>query len=198
MELFYWDIETVGNYIDYQTMQDNDEKCSNLFKSKFDRYDWINKYESIDDAYINQSPIISTYGKIVCISFGYLDNNGNKKISSYYGDNEKEIVNSFNNLLKKIEKKNFKLCGYRILHFDLPWLLHKLHKYDIKPADIIYMYDKKPWDMRIVDMADDWKFKFAYPSTFDEMCYELGVDSPKDNMNGSEVHHVYCLVVLKR
>ena len=53
------------------------------------------------------------------------------------------------------------------------------------------MYDKKPWDMRITDMADDWKGKFAWAFSFDEMCYELGVKSPKDNMKGSDVHKAY-------
>lgn len=24
------------------------------------------------------------------------------------------------------------------------------------------MYDKKPWDMRITDMSEDWKQKFAF------------------------------------
>lgn len=37
-------------------------------------------------------------------------------------------------------------------------------------------------------MSDDWKSKFAWAFSFDEMCYELGVISPKDLMNGSEVH----------
>jgi hypothetical protein len=38
----------------------------------------------------------------------------------------------------------------------------KLHKYGIEPANIIYLYDKKPWDCKIVDMSDDWKSKFAW------------------------------------
>jgi predicted PolB exonuclease-like 3'-5' exonuclease len=42
--------------------------------------------------------------------------------------------------------------------------------------------------MRITDMSDDWKQKFAWAFSFDEMCYELGVNSPKQEMNGSEVH----------
>ena len=56
---------------------------------------------------------------------------------------------------------------------------------------MIYMYDKKPWDARIVDIADDWKQKFAWGFSFDEVCYELSIPSPKDNMDGSEVHKYY-------
>lgn len=191
MELFHFDIETVGQYKNYDDFLESDERGARLFMSKYQKMGWEDKYDNINEAYKENAGIISTYGKIVCISFGYIDQNGDKHIRSFYGDDEKDIVNSFNNLLMKIEKKSFNLSGFRINHFDIPWLLHKLHKYGVKPADIIYMYDKKPWDMRIVDMSDDWKGKFAWSYSFDEMCYELGVESPKNNLNGSEVHHTY-------
>lgn len=151
---------------------------------------WDQKW-SIDDAYIQNAGIITTYGKICCISFGYVDNNGNNQIKSFWSEDEKEIVNDFNELLKKIELKNFNLSGFRVFHYDIPFILHKLHKWGIKPANMIYMYDKKPWDLRVVDIADDWKGKFAWAYSFDEVCYELGIESPKDNMDGSDVHRYY-------
>lgn len=191
MELFHFDIETCGNYIDYFAFLESDERGAKLFASKFEKMEWSKKYENINDAYKQNAGVISTYGKICCISFGYVDGNGEKQIRSFYGEDEKDIVDSFNNLLKKIETKNFTLSGFRINYFDIPWILHKLHKYGIVPANIIYLYDKKPWDCRIVDMADDWKQKFAWSSTFDELCYELGVVSPKDKMDGSKVHEYY-------
>jgi predicted PolB exonuclease-like 3'-5' exonuclease len=191
MELFHFDIETAGQYKDYDTFLDSDERGSRLFMGKYEKMNWSEKYADVNEAYLENAGIISTYGRIVCISFGFTDNNGEKKISSFYGDDEQDIVNSFNNLLKKIETKNFNLSGFRINHFDIPWILHKLHKYGIEPANIIYLYDKKPWDMRITDMSDDWKGKFAWAFSFDEMCYELGVQSPKDVINGSDVHKYY-------
>ena len=191
MELFFFDIETAGQYKDYDTFLDTDERGARLFAGKFEKMNWSDKYKDINEAYLENAGIISTYGRIVCISFGFIDNEGVSKISSYYGDNEEDIVNSFNNLLKKIETKNFNLSGFRINHFDIPWVLHKLHKYGIEPANMIYLYDKKPWDLRVVDMSDDWKTKFAWAFSFDEMCYELGVQSPKDIINGSDVHKYY-------
>jgi predicted PolB exonuclease-like 3'-5' exonuclease len=187
MELFHWDIETAAEYKDFKTFKNNDERGAKLFESKYNKMGWDVKYNSIETAYLEQAGIVSTYGRIVCISFGYLDN-GIERVSSFYGNDEKEIVEKFNNLLKKIETKNFNLSGFRILAFDIPYLLHKLNKYGIQPADIIVTHNKKPWEMRITDMSDDWKGKFAWAFSFDEMCYELGVESPKDNMNGSDVH----------
>lgn len=190
-ELFYFDIECTGQYKDYESFLLNDERGAELFNKKFKKMDWEDKYSSINDAYIEQSGIISTYGKIVCISYGYTNANGDAVITSAYGDDEKEVVYKFNEVLKKVETKNFDLCGYRILYFDIPWILHKLHKYGIEPANILYLYSTKPWEIRVVDIADDWKLRFAYTSTFDEVCYELGVESPKDAMDGSDVHKYY-------
>lgn len=190
MELFHFDIECAGGYKDYKSFKNNDERGSSLFESKYFKYEWDVKYSNVDEAYLANAGIISTYGRICCISFGFLDN-GNKRISSYYGEDEKLIVTQFNDLLKKIEKKNFTLSGFRINAFDIPWILHKLHKYGIDPANIIYLYDKKPWECRIIDISESWKQKFAWSPTFDEVCYELGVKSPKDAMNGSEVHKYY-------
>lgn len=190
MDLFFFDIETCGAYKDYETFKLNDERGALLFEYKFSKMKKTWEVDNIDDAYLQRAGVITTYGKIVCISFGF-DDNGTKRVSSYYGDNEEEIVTKFNDLLRKIEKKPFTICGFRITNFDLPWLLHKLHKYNIDPAYIIYPYDKKPWEGRILDLNDVWKQKFAWTYSFDELCYELGIVSPKDDMNGSQVHEYY-------
>lgn len=190
-ELFHFDIETAGQHKDFSTFREADSRGADLFESKYNKLGWEEKFDDLETAYIENAGIVSTYGRIVCISFGFIDNSGEKKISSFSGDNEEEIVTSFNNLLKRIETKNFNLSGFRINHFDIPWVLHKLHKYGIDPASIISPYNKKPWDMRITDMSDDWKQKFAWAFSFDEMCYELDVISPKDLMNGSQVHKYY-------
>ena len=190
-ELFHFDIETAGQHKDFKTFREVDSRGADLFESKYNKLGWEEKFGDLETAYIENAGIVSTYGRIVCISFGFIDNSGEKKISSFSGDNEEDIITSFNNLLKKIETKNFNLSGFRINHFDIPWVLHKLHKYGIEPASIICPYNKKPWDMRITDMSDDWKQKFAWAFSFDEMCYELGVQSPKDLMNGSQVHKYY-------
>ena len=190
-ELFFFDIETVGNYPTLEDLRSSNQREFELFEKKFHKMKWDEKYDSMDEAYLNNAGIISTFGKIVCISCGYKDNNGEMRISSIYGDDEKDIVDRFNQYLKKIELKNFDLSGFRILYFDIPWVIHKLHKYDIIPADIISHYQKKPWEMRITDLSDDWKFKFAWSPSFDEVVYELGLKSPKSFMNGSDVHVEY-------
>ena len=102
MELFYFDIEVAGQYKDFETFNRMDQRGAILFNKKYEKMNWVDKYTSVDDAYLSNAGIVPTYGKIVCISFGYLDN-GIERISSFYGDDEKDIVNKFNELLKKID-----------------------------------------------------------------------------------------------
>ena len=98
MELFHFDIETCGEHKDYDTFLDTEQIWLKRFAGKYEKMNWSDKYKDINEAYLENAGIISTYGKIVCISFGFIDNGGVSKISSYYGDNEEDIVNSFNNL----------------------------------------------------------------------------------------------------
>ena len=95
MDLFHFDIETCGQYKDFKSFKNNDKKGSDLFESKYERMNWSDKYESVDDAYLENSGIISTFGKICCISFGYIDSENKKQIRSFYGDDEKNIVSSY-------------------------------------------------------------------------------------------------------
>lgn len=189
-ELFHFDIETVSEYSDIHSLKDIDTIGYNLFKNKYE-WLWNDKYDSIEEAYLDKAGILSTYGKIICISFGFFKENGTNFIKSYYGNNEFNIVNSFNDALLKIQEKNFNIAGFKINQFDIPFLLHKLHKYNIKPAEILIPYNKKPWDMRIVDLAEDWKQKTLWPIYLDEIAYELGINSSKDEISGKDVGRIY-------
>ena len=77
-DLFMFDIETCGQYKDYDSFLDSDERGAKLFSSKYEKMGWSEKYSDINEAYVENAGIISTYGKICCISFGYVDSNGEK------------------------------------------------------------------------------------------------------------------------
>lgn len=192
--LFYFDIETAGEYKDLQSLKENDERGYDLFVKKYKNNQWMQeKYDNIEDAYVNYAPIFSTFGKIVCISFGYYHkkNQQGYSVLSIYGDNEFEILEQFQELLDKVSKRHMMLSGYRIKSFDIPWVIHKMNKYGIEPPKLVDVYGKKPWEIMAFDLADEWKQQFRYYVSFDEVAYELGVESPKDDMDGSMVHSTY-------
>ena len=107
-DLFYFDIETVGNYKDYQTCKENDPKCAELFEKKYNKNDWMKeKTSSVDEAYKNYAGLFTTYGKIVCVSFGYFTNKNEKKytIGSIYNDNEKTLIEEITELFNKVSSE---------------------------------------------------------------------------------------------
>lgn len=191
--LFYFDIETVGKYKDLRSLEANDKRGYELFRKKYTSMKWLSDKGSDGEAYRRSASILSTFGKIICISFGYYtDKNENGyTINSIYGDSEKYIVSEFNRLLKKVGQKHMSLSGWRILSFDIPWILHKLNRYNVKPSNLLDIYGVKPWEIKAFDLADEWKQKFGHYTSFDETTYELDIDSSKDDMDGSTVHKTY-------
>lgn len=188
--LFYFDIETVGNFPYFEGLRAQNEREFKLFCKKYETIPtW--KELPIEEVYLSKSGLHSTFGKIVCISFGWFNNNEEFRVNSFCSNNEIEIVSEFNNLLKKVETKGFALCGFNVLSFDVPWLIHKMNKYDIIPSNLINVYGKKPWEIKIIDLADEWKQKFSYYASLDEVVYELGLESPKNGIDGSQIHKVY-------
>lgn len=193
-KLFYFDIESVGKYKDFENFKLNDSRGAELFKKKYYNNTWLtDKFKTIDDAYIGHSSVTSTFGKIICISFGYFtDKNKNGyTINSLYNKNEEKLINDVSELFEKVHRKNLILSGYMINTFDIPLLVHKMNKYNIPLPTILQIYDKKPWEIQSFDLADKWKFGMKYYSSLDEVCYELNIDSPKDDIDGSKVHSVY-------
>lgn len=189
-KILHFDIETRGAYESYEEFKENDLYAANVFKEKFDRY-LGNDYDSIEQAYLDRSPIISTYGKICCISIGYQLGDKDKVIKSTYGDDEEKIVRSFNKGLEQFFENGFYLSGYNIKHFDIPWVLHKLHRYGIKPCSLLDIYNLKPWENKIIDMYEDWRQKAYSTYSFEEVCLELGIETPKSDMCGKDVHSYF-------
>lgn len=190
--LLYFDIETVSNYEDLKSFKDSDIRGYELFEKKYKSNKWNDEFPLIDDAYLKYGAFFSTYGKIVCISYGIFTSKNEKgySIRSLIGD-EVSILENFNNIVQTATEKNLLLCGYNILAFDIPFIFRRLIKHDIQPSYILNPLGKKPWELGVVDLLDDWKQKFRYMMSLDEVCYELGIDSPKEDTCGGDVHDLY-------
>jgi 3'-5' exonuclease len=193
--LFYFDIETVSNYKSLKEFEDNDKRGYELFLRKIRRKsdnfkDW--KEPSPEVVYENKSCLIPEFGKIVCMSFAFYKND-ELSLSSLYGDDEENLIQSIHRLIENIsDKTSYGLCGYYIKGFDIPWLIRKMLKYDLKIPNLLKTFNVKPWEMNVIDLAEVWRSNGTLETTsFDEMLYELGVDSPKDDISGEDVNRVY-------
>lgn len=194
--LFYFDIETTGEYKDLNELKNKDQKGYDLFMKKYNKNSWINEDSSPEEAYFRYAPISSTYGKIVCLSFGYFHEKSDEgyTINSIHNDNEKKLMKDIQKLFVKVSTKHLILSGFNINGFDIPFIVHKLNKYDLIVPNVLKIYGKKPWEVHSFDLFNEWKSTYStykFMPSFDEVCYELGVPSPKNTIDGSKVHHTY-------
>jgi 3'-5' exonuclease len=192
-DFFYFDIETTSKYGDINTLKLNDPRGYELFLKKCEVFkdEWK---EPIEQLYPMKAPLMSEHGMIVCISYGIFKN-GVLQIGSFLNrdGNEEELMNKIKKLFDSVGNKK-RICGYNIKNFDIPWITRKLYKYNLEIPNNIYTVDKKPWETWNLDIFDIWKssgkIQRVNPS-MDEVAYDLGIESSKANMNGSQVHDYY-------
>jgi predicted PolB exonuclease-like 3'-5' exonuclease len=192
--LFYFDIETVGEHEDIHSFSVNDVVGHRLFKEKYENSDWmVNKSKTLEKAYLDFAPLYSSFGKIVCISFGYYHDKTTQgyTVSSICGEDEFEIIKQFQTLVDKVSKKHMLLSGYFVKAFDIPWVIHKMNKYNLELPKLLDIYGKKPWEIPAFDLAEEWKQGFKNYMSLNEVAYELGVLCLDDEIDGKQCHDVY-------
>lgn len=197
MNLLYFDIETAGKYKDFQTFKRIDPRGADLFEKKVIKHHWLNEksivfYKSIDEAYLNKAALYSEFNIIVCITYGYEDLRDGFRVKTLIGEEDQIIKDSnkiWSNFIKI--KKSYLGCGYNIKRFDLPLLNIKHYQHNIPIPKILEVKDKKPWEIQHIDIFEKWNHGFNSFVSLDEVCYALGIESPRDIMSGSDVHNEY-------
>jgi len=191
------DIETAGSYSTLSECRDKDPHLADLW---IKRCKWLQKNldagESSDpnDLWEIKSSLHPEFGKIICVTFGVFSNDLSlERITSFYGDDEKDILEKTNKVLTNSRAKGFKIAGQNIKNFDIPYIGKRMIINNITPDPIIQTWNKKPWETSFVDLAEIFSFG-AWGQTFsslDLISHVLGVPTSKDNLDGSKVHDFY-------
>lgn len=195
-KLLFLDIETVGVADDLDDLGHTHPQLLNIWQSSgvdyFKRRYPEDSELSSNDLFVKRSALLPEFGKIVCVSVGFMLDNGEIKLDSFYGE-EKELLSKLSNLLVRIEKLDFKLCGHNIKNFDLPYIAKRMLINEIKIPSILPNYQIKPWETKVVDTKEVWNFNsFKGLSSLELVCASLNVPNPKDNeVNGSNMHNYY-------
>jgi DNA polymerase elongation subunit (family B) len=189
------DIETVGLYSSLDEAYNKDRRLADLW---IKRCKWLQKNiepgESSDphDLWETKASLHPEFGKIICISFGVFSGSL-EKITSFYGDDEKDTLEKSNKILANSRAKNFKVAGQNIKNFDIPYIGKRMLINSIVPDVIIQTWNKKPWETSFTDLSEILSFG-AWGQTFSSLelvSHVLGVESSKENMDGSKVHSSY-------
>ena len=189
-DIMFLDIETVPQAPSFEkldpVLQVLWEKKSSFFRSP---------EQSAEEVY-ERAGIYSEFGKIVCISVGFINekNPFSFRIKSFYGDNEKTLLSEFSDVLVKFSKsgKEALLCAHNGREFDFPYIARRMIINRLVIPDILDNAGKKPWEIKLLDTMDLWKFgDYKNYTSLDLLTSILGIPSPKDDIDGSMVAGLY-------
>lgn len=190
--ILFLDVETVPQVYDFKAVP---ERTKYLFNEKVKNQ--VNEEVTVEQLYRQRGGILAEFGKIICISVGYIqkiDDEYKLRLKSFYGDDEKKILEDFSTLLNKSFKneKEDVLCAHNGKEFDFPYLCRRMLVNGIKIPKILQIMGKKPWEINHIDTLEFWKFGDYKHYTSLELLTEIfGIPSPKDDIKGSDVARVY-------
>ena len=195
-KLLFLDIETCGSYASLNELEENNIILFNLWnkmgESYFKRHYPEDERMSSNELFKKYAGLLPEFGRVVCVSVGFI-NEDERKIQSFTKGSEKDILNETVNLLNRIYKLDFSLCGHNIKNFDLPYLGKRMLINKIKPSPIMPSHDTKPWEIKALDTKELWNFgSYKGLSALHLICSVLGLDTPKDGkVDGSNIHKSY-------
>ncbi|MFY0603959.1 MAG: 3'-5' exonuclease [Flavobacteriaceae bacterium] len=188
--ILFLDIETVPEYENWELLSDTTKV---LFEQKTA---YQRKEEITPEDFYERAGIWAEFGKIICISVGYFVEKNKVKtfrLKSFYGDNEREILCSFKELLNThFSQANKMLCAHNGKEFDFPFLARRMIIHQIALPNKLNLFGKKPWEVSHLDTMELWKFgDYKHYSSLKLLTHVLGIPSPKDDIDGSDVARVY-------
>ncbi len=184
----FLDIETVPNVYEFK---DLNEKEKQLFEKKV-KYK-LNEDTSVEELY-QQAGIWAEFGKIIVISTGFFVKNGEFRIKSFYGHDEKKILSDFARLLNSnyFQRKDLKLCAHNGKEFDFPYIARRMLINGIPLPEQLRVFGKKPWETPFCDTMELWKFgDYKHYTSLDLLTHILGIPSPKTDIEGKDVARIY-------
>lgn len=190
-KVLFLDIETVPQAYEFAEL---DETTIELFnqKTRFQQMDG----KSPEEIYAERGGILSEFGKIVCISVGFVREKATGKeirLKSFYHDDEETLLKQFARLLNDHYNTPYHLlCGHNAKEFDFPYIARRMLINGIQLPDILNIAGKKPWEISHLDTMELWKFgDYKNYTSLALLCHVFKIPTPKDDISGADVAKVY-------
>ena len=190
-KILFLDIETVP-----QTYQFNEvaEETRHLFELKTRFLQKEDK--TFEDLYQERAGILAEFGKIVCISVGFVKDTPTGKqmrLKSFYHEDEETLLLQFKRLLDDHYNTSMHLlCGHNAKEFDFPYICRRMLIHGISLPNILNIAGKKPWEINHLDTMELWKFgDYKSFTSLALLCHIFKIPTPKDDISGADVARVF-------
>lgn len=189
--LLVLDIETVRSHKEYEDMPER-------LRLQWDRKANFLKSDDQDtpkELFEDRGGIFAEFGQVVSISVGFFTYTGPElslRIKGFYGDDEKNLLEEFNDLLNKFDPSKLILCAHNGKEFDFPYLCRRMLVNNVKLPAVLDIAGKKPWEVNHLDTMEMWKFGDRKNFTSLELLAALfDIPTSKESIDGSMVSTVY-------
>ena len=187
--ILFLDIETVPQHSNFEDLDDTAKVLWEL-KTQYQR-----KEDFSPEEFYDRAGIWAEFGKIICISVGYFKLTGdirNFRVTSFHGE-EIKILKDFKNLLEThFNRPHHVLCAHNGKEFDFPYIARRMIINSMDLPFKLDLFGKKPWEVPHLDTLELWKFgDFKTFTSLKLMAHVLGIPSPKDDIDGSQVRDVF-------
>jgi len=187
-EVLFFDLESVRK----NNELDKDSKEFELYQKKIrnKETDELPDIATTLEHYNKKAALKIGYNRIVCATVGRVVN-GIVYLRSFIGE-EQDILK---NLFAKFQETKY-LAGFNVLEFDGVVARVNALQYGDLVLSLPEQFNdsnKRPWDMKsVLDLMNVFKGVHYYNSSLDEVCYHLGIESPKEGgIEGSQVSEAY-------
>jgi predicted PolB exonuclease-like 3'-5' exonuclease len=191
-EVLFIDIETAPIAPEFGKLSENWQR---LWEHKMKPQ--LKENETAEELY-NRAGIYAEFGRIICISMGYIAKNENERfyrVKSFYDENEKILINNFFQALQKFLKVGkSKLCAHNGQEFDFPYIARRAIVHGLNLPKILDIAGTKPWEIKdqLLDTLQLWKFgDYKHYTSLSLLCELFNIPTPKDDIDGSQVWKVY-------
>lgn len=189
-DILFLDIETVPGYGSFDELDPSFQKLWDKKSSHFRETG-----QSAADVY-ERAGIYSEFGKIICISVGIVKVQERSfiRLKSFYGNNEKILLEEFSDLIRKFcrIRKDAILCAHNGREFDFPYIARRMVINGLLIPEILDNAGKKPWDVKLLDTMELWKFgDYKSYTSLELLTSVLGIQTPKDDIDGSMVAGIF-------
>ncbi len=198
-KILFLDIETVPTMASVQQLSPALydlwlEKIEQLKKRNPEKF--LDYGSNIEKCFRKEAGIYAEFGKIVCISVGFIYYKQQEKyfrVKSFFGDDEKALLVSFAEMLNRtVLNDDFYLCGHNIKEFDVPYIARRMLINGIVLPQVLQIAGKKPWEVKFIDTLELWRFgDYKSYTSLKLLTNIFDIPTPKDDIDGSQVAEVY-------